>query len=168
MKSKFYIFISLIFLFACGTDIDKTNRHLSKYGLNLLESKLSQPIKDIINSDTHKLIVYIDGKCSSCLNQLEYWKELSTLNIFQSNIKIVYFINIKSERQLRQWIKVYRIKNYVIDNNRDFLKKNKLLNLPTYYHVFLIDEKNEIKVSGSPIENKKLIEIYEDLILQKI
>ena len=159
----------MFFLLACSTDIDKANRHLSKNGLNLLNDKLPEHIKEIVNdNNTYKLIVYIDGKCSSCLNQLEYWKELSTLNIFQSNIKIVYFINIKSERQLRQWIKVYRIKNYVIDNNRDFLKKNKLLNLPTYYHVFLIDEKNEIKVSGSPIENKKLIEIYEDLILQKI
>jgi hypothetical protein len=117
---------------------------------------------NIFELETHKLLIYINGNCGSCISKIKDWDLLLKKEPWCSNVKPVFVINsndnfhffkfiIEKDSTLLKYI-------YLLDNNKEFYIRNKMEN--KCFEVVLLNENNIIKLFGSPLINKSIYQTY--------
>lgn len=126
---------------------------------------------DIVDNLEKKLIVYFDPTiCSTCeVTHLFNWHEVIAYNKWtHGKFGVVFIFSPKADEydEIKRTIKNKTDIDAVIllDKNGDFAKQNPQLPKNRNYHIFLLDENNEVVVVGNPMGNEKLWELYKEQI----
>ena len=118
----------------------------------------------------YTMVVYVDStECSSCaLSKLRFWNPLiAEAKKKQLDIDYVFILAPKKEdmEDVNVELEITDLQSSIyVDtafvfkmNNKDFPKENK-------YHSFLLNTDGKVIFIGSPITNKKLMDIYKNIV----
>ena len=142
-----------------GKEIDLDGLVYTKYG------------NDTIKYDTkecdYKIFTYVDSQgCTDCKMKLEEWKsylkELKSISC--KRLGFVYYCAPKSKKTTQ-----YLLQKHEFDLPVCIDTTNRLgfdYNLPRNYtlQTFLLDKKNKVKVIGNPLLNKKIKDLYQEIL----
>ncbi|WP_294477354.1 DUF1573 domain-containing protein [uncultured Bacteroides sp.] len=177
---KYTIVILLLFLVSC-----KDNRR--EYVLDMLQNwnckefKFPSEIHFTINGkdsidyrissqNEYKVVVYIDSiGCTSCKLRLPAWKSfMSQVDSLTSNsVQFLFFFFPKNKTEISNILVTDRFKYPVCIDEQDSL--NILNDIPTemMFQTFLLNKKNKVVAIGNPVHNRKIKELYLDIITGK-
>ncbi|MFW6230170.1 MAG: hypothetical protein ACOC4L_04230 [Halanaerobium sp.] len=125
---------------------------------------------NLFKEGTLKIITNIDGNCGACIHKLNQWRKLIKKAKNIDKLNIIFFIITEDfdffHNELYPKIQDIRYP-IVLDKKYAFLKKN---NLPQHikYHTLLLDTNNRIIITGNPIYNDELMELYREEINKRI
>lgn len=118
----------------------------------------------------YTMVVYVDStECSSCaLSKLRFWNPLiAEAKKKQLDIDYVFILAPQKEdmEDVNVELEITDLQSSIyVDtafvfkmNNKDFPKENK-------YHSFLLNTDGKVIFIGSPITNKKLMDIYKNIV----
>lgn len=118
----------------------------------------------------YTMVVYVDStECSSCaLSKLRFWNPLiAEAKKKQLDIDYVFILAPKKEdmEDVNVELEITDLQSSIyVDtafvfkmNNKDFPKENK-------YHSFLLNTDGKVIFIGSPIANKKVMDIYKNIV----
>lgn len=161
-KNIFYL-ILLYVSFSCNNLTHIKDNEISEVIIFPQENNLVK----FSTSKKKKIITYIDGTCSSCLNELERWNEfIKNDSLDHSRFLVKIFVYTNNPKFLM----------HVISSNMDipmstihFDKDNSFLLLNNIFPniespTFLLDADNHVILRGSPIENDDIRKSYFDFI----
>lgn len=126
------------------------------------------PIKD--NGSHYKMVVYIDStECTPCsLSKLRFWNPLiKKARTAKKGIDYVFIVAPKPSEMddINLELSITDLKSSIyLDTAYIFRKENPSIPNDQKYHSFLIDDKNKIKFVGSPILNKKILNLYKETL----
>lgn len=121
-----------------------------------------------------KLIIYTDSTvCSPCaLNELYLWNRIiNTTNIYGAKMKYYFIFAPKQEEadMVELMLKTNTFYYPVfIDRANVFIKKNSHIPSNTMLHTFLLNEKNEVVMVGSPLQNADINDIFYQILEEKL
>lgn len=158
--------IALLFfsLYNCSQPNTKTTKIIK----NLYNRKISLTLDNADSSifQNSKILIYIDSTdCNACkVRNLIFWQE--TIDEYQTldeNIHFIFLIFPKKEAlpEVLAMVDEIGYKNVFIDMEREFMTQNTFLPANNFFHVFLLDSTNKIKLIGSPLNNKKMNKLYK-------
>jgi hypothetical protein len=111
------------------------------------------------SSDKYKIMTFINGDCSICIDKLNDWSKF----INEMKIYNVDFLIIINTNDLGLFMEVNeRLKfpySIIIDKHNSVRLKNQIPEIPDT-DCFLLDSENRTLVIGDPIINHKIREIY--------
>ena len=125
-------------------------------------------------SSNFKLVVYYDStKCSLCeIEKIYLWKDyIDDVKNIRNDIDYIFiftpkekdsFALIEELRKKEPTIPVY------IDSEGTFMNINPHIPKDPRFHTLLLDENNNVILVGDPLHNKKLLEMYDRVIKEKI
>ncbi len=127
------------------------------------------PIEYDFNDADYKIVTYIDSTgCTGCKMRLKEWDNfISSLKCSSDTVR-VNFVMIVSHVNTEYLNEILKQKNFLhpitIDNEGIFYKSN---HLPenNKYQTFLLTGDNRIVAIGNPINNPKIKDVYENIIL---
>ena len=171
------LYFSIAILVLCGCNGQK--KHVENVLSQMIGTKVDLCIPHMesrqrlttTNLNKFKMIVYVDStECTPCaLSHLRYWnpiiKETKNLDvcyifIIAPKMSEIYDINVEME--------VTDLESSIfIDNKYVFLKRNKNIPHEDKYHTFLLNNKNDIILVGSPIHNKQIKKIFYNILKTK-
>lgn len=113
------------------------------------------------NAPKLKIVSYIDGTCGVCVSDLRKWKTI--IEDFESykNIEFVFYVNALDFDAFSKFVnkdEPYPIP-LVNDSNNVFFERNALEKIKQF-QTFLLDEKDEVIIIGSPLYSEKLRDLY--------
>lgn len=124
----------------------------------LLEKLLNEPLK---------IVSYIDGTCSVCINSLLFWDEFSK-KISSENIHcpILLYIHTDNVEDFKKDIidKMEIDIPCFYDKDSEFKHQNGLYD--QRFQVALLDHENKVILIGNPTLNDKLSDLYLETIKQ--
>ena len=178
---KIFILSLVCLLFSC------TEKNIKREILQLQSQKILIPTdsmlhqingRDTILGNTFdisiKLVVYSDSSiCSSCaLQALNKWDSfIQKANKSQGKLQLFFIFSPRKREviQVKNMIATYALDYPVfIDTMKIFTKYNPHLPMHPMFHIFLLDEEDQVIVVGNPLKNKKLSAIYEKTINKKL
>lgn len=181
-KCVFLSLLIMFFILSCGNkkalDKDLELIQSSPVQLPLENMKCLMNGKDTIldNFDDckMKLIIYTDSTvCSPCaLNELYLWNRIiSTTNVYGAKLKY-YFIFAPKQEEVDMIKFMLKINSFYypvfIDMTHAFSDKNPHLPSNTLLHTFLLDERNEVIMVGSPLQNADINGIFHQMLKEKL
>lgn len=126
------------------------------------------------NTNTrNKIVVYIDGGCFSCVEELNKWVAIEDEIILGDNIELLFII--KTDWDYFQIIKDYMVKSaffntktgkqstIILDPAGEFVKFN-LIPDNRVLQAMLLDNTKKIVVYGNPVYSDELKQLYIDSI----
>lgn len=179
MKSVIITFISMSLFFVACSNRDRQLMkeieilqskmvHLPSMGLIMQQGSLSK--NSIVSKKGYKLIVYADSvDCTSCaINHIDLWGSFIDY-AKQSNEQIrFYFIFSPRKKEIPNTkLMLANTKfNYpvILDTLREFEKLNPHLPKNGALHTFLLDENNNVVLVGNPLQNKKIKEMFYNIV----
>lgn len=121
-----------------------------------------------------KLIIYTDSTvCSPCaLNELYLWNRIiSTTNIYGAKMKY-YFIFAPKREELDMVEFMLKTNTFYypvfIDKANVFSVNNSHLPSNTMLHTFLLNERNEVIMVGSPLQNADIYDIFHQILKDEL
>ena len=118
--------------------------------IELLEPLQDTGVRHILAKPEPKIVTFIDGRCNVCLDDFRQWYILRSDSVFcQYDIDIVYYVGTPNAQSIDMWTHRYRIRNFVVDSERLFLRKNKLKLEDKIFHTFLLDRENRVVLLAS-------------------
>lgn len=166
IKLLFFVSYSLI-LIGCK------NNKLNESVIQVLNKEIALPqhselYKDgeVVNLESldtgYKIIILSnDAECSICdIVKLQDWYE-KTLEI-GAKCEVVFITNNNIDRHIKSVISSDRSNVYIMITDREILLD--LLNKLQPFTVFLLDEKGKVVLTGNPLHNNKLWELYKNVI----
>lgn len=133
-----------------------------KLGADLKKELSIDKFKD---QETGKLIVYLEAGCASCIESINYWMGyLGSIDL--QGVKPCFVIGgIRGQVEYAAGMTQLDKTPYSIfvDEGYDFLHVNQLSE-DRVYHTFLLNEKNEVVLMGSPAMASFLKDIYTSKI----
>lgn len=161
--------IFILLLFGCSNTKSDSERFINeRVGKKLILPSLYtyefDTVKNCHFQNNAKMIVYIDGSCFVCLNDLLDWKRL--IDQFRDNYKVhfIFYIYAFDKGSLIRELKEMNFNaDYCIDTKQEFIIKNKLPYLK-HFNTFLVNDKNIIRLVGNPILDFKIKDLYESEI----
>lgn len=179
-----YVFLSFATLmFSClrkDRTTEETLAQMLSTKVNLCFSRMemctiSSCVDMETNCDTsltkYRLVVFSDStECTPCLiSRMSDWKEV-TYELFSDSCRSIKLLFIYSPSHDN----IKKIKQFVenlspewpiyLDTANIFLRENKQIPINRQFHVFLLNEENEILCVGNPLYNKKMRDIYKRII----
>lgn len=176
MKAKLSIIGTMICLLFLGCKSEKEQVR------DKIEQMKSRPIELCLNKmecrrnplnkldKKYTMVVYVDStECSSCaLSKLRFWNPLiAEAKKKQLDIDYVFILAPKKEdmEDVNVELEITDLQSSIyVDtafvfkkNNKDFPKENK-------YHSFLLNTDGKVIFIGSPIANKKVMDIYKNIV----
>ena len=124
-----------------------------------LDSKLEN------NSKKYTLISYLDGDCSSCVQDLKNWEVLLQEHPILKKELNLQFIISSSDIELLKYLMYDKAKSpfdFLWDKNNQFKKQNKVSDLKAY-QTFLLRNETVVFV-GSPIRGDFYIDRLKEII----
>lgn len=170
MKRLLIIFICSI-LIACSSknNISIVLKYRNKqiyFPENLLIiNNETQTDNNVFKSPNLKIITFINGNCSVCIEHMTYWKKFIEMKELKSNdvefITILISQNLDTFYEINKYLKF----NYsIIYDKDDVIRKNNMLNDYELTKFLLLDSDNKILLIGDPISNPKVKDIYLEVI----
>lgn len=172
---KKYLLIVLLFpvlFICCRSQKDKTEERIKELmtkQIILPYSKMSCWINDSIQKRRPwekaqmKLIVYTDSSnCSECaLKTMYMWEDFVKLEKeYNSRFSLVFIFQTRQNIKPQSLASLFRITELnhpmYIDSCSIFSKSNSHLPRESMYHIFLLDNKNNVVLVGSPLFNSKI------------
>jgi hypothetical protein len=142
--------------------------------LNLNRMAYCIPDNDTARTDTtsapYRLLTYIDStNCTPCLlNEMHKWNDIIDNTRTNGNrVNYIFIFEPKSDQieDAHFAVESSGLKNRVyLDTASVFRKENKFIPKDSKYHTMLIDKNDSIILIGNPKNNKKVEEIFLDII----
>lgn len=150
----------LLFIFLCSCQHQE--KQDSKNSFLLFPKNLEQELlnKSNVILGNINVVIFIDGGCISCLNQLNYAEELN--NKLPSNTQLLSIIYSPTNVYLDDYLNKYNIAIYI--DKDDFYKNSIFTHNYNNSDTFIIDKENRIKLTENIIE----VERNEESFLKKI
>ena len=162
-------------LFACH------NKELERNMMELCKDSISLPLDSFIfvsnnqecqNTDIqspYKMIVYVDSaSCSKCSVKMLYeWNDLLSLEK-ENRVDFVFILSAKDTLSLMKAHRRSALKHGIyIDTCNAFLRINPHIPQGNLYHTFMIDSTQKVNLVGNPLRNKKIEELFLNIIAHK-
>lgn len=118
----------------------------------------------------YTMVVYVDStECSSCaLSKLRFWNPLiAEAKKKQLDIDYVFILAPKKEdmEDVNVELEITDLQSSIyVDTAFAFKKNNKDLPKENKYHSFLLNTEGKVILIGSPIANKKIMDIYKSTV----
>lgn len=110
-----------------------------------------------------KLVIYVDStRCSECtLKTMYMWEDFVKMEEeYNSEFSLVFIFQIKLNTDPKVLASLFRITELnhpmYIDNKNIFSKSNPHVPQESLYHIFLLDENNNVVLVGNPLFNPKI------------
>jgi hypothetical protein len=116
------------------------------------------------------MVVYVDSaECSSCaLSKLRFWNPLiAEAKKKQLDIDYVFILAPKKKdmEDVNVELEITDLQSSIyVDTAFAFKKNNKDLPKENKYHSFLLNTEGKVILIGSPIANKKIMDIYKSTV----
>lgn len=152
-------FVSIILFCSCRSDL-KANKSTStnKFDIIINQELLLPPF--IPYNKCYRIVNFIDGDCSVCIEKLVIWENLinSCGNHLNSEtiLFIVYSSNIPKFEYYYE--KANLTIDYYLDTENSYCRVNNIDN--SELNTMLIDSLNRIKLVGDPLSSKNLLNNY--------
>lgn len=118
----------------------------------------------VLDLNSLKIVVYIDGTCSVCLSELSFWREfIEEVSNNGLDCKFLIYIYTKDIETMRDYLTLVNF-HYpvIIDLKSQLPQKNTLFD--KRFQVFLLNESNEVILIGNPTMNHDLRNTYINVI----
>jgi len=117
---------------------------------------------------TYKILTYIDSiGCSSCQLGLSNWQMLIDSSNFQKlDVSFLFIVHSSDFLNFDKEVLLYNFDYPIIyDYQNQFYKLNRFP--PAPYRTFLLDKDNKVQITGSPINNPMMWELYKKEITRQ-
>lgn len=176
MKAKLSIIGTMICLLFLGCKSEKEQVR------DKIEQMKSRPIELCLDkmecrrnplsklNKKYTMVVYVDSaECSSCaLSKLRFWNPLiAEAKKKQLDIDYVFILAPKKEdmEDVNVELEITDLQSSIyVDTAFAFKKNNKDLPKENKYHSFLLNTEGKVIFIGSPIANKKVMDIYKNIV----
>lgn len=176
MKAKLSIIGTMICLLFLGCKSEKEQVR------DKIEQMKSRPIELCLDkmecrrnplsklNKKYTMVVYVDSaECSSCaLSKLRFWNPLiAEAKKKQLDIDYVFILAPKKEdmEDVNVELEITDLQSSIyVDTAFAFKKNNKDLPKENKYHSFLLNTEGKVIFIGSPIANKKIMDIYKSTV----
>lgn len=176
MKAKLSIIGTMICLLFLGCKSEKEQVR------DKIEEMKSRPIELCLDkmecrrnplsklNKKYTMVVYVDSaECSSCaLSKLRFWNPLiAEAKKKQLDIDYVFILAPKKEdmEDVNVELEITDLQSSIyVDTAFAFKKNNKDLPKENKYHSFLLNTEGKVIFIGSPIANKKVMDIYKNIV----
>ena len=114
----------------------------------------------------YKILFYADSSgCMSCRLQLNRWSEF--ISELDSAVQFLFYFQPKDKKNLLNGLQQTQFRNPVhIDMKSELNKLNSFPSNPLF-QCFLLDKENKVLVSGNPVYNPKIWDLYKEVITGK-
>ena len=160
MRVILYLFI-IILLVSCNEKTKKfPNTHLEF--TNDIISLNNYSVNDLLKKNEFTLILYTDGECGHCINQVIKWKELFPKLNKQNNMSLINIVSARSQELAKYSIFDNANSTFptFYDEKNVFLNKNNLKLLHKTNRTFLLNKKKFILVYSNPLNNEEVLNLY--------
>jgi len=176
MKAKLSIIGTMICLLFLGCKSEKEQVR------DKIEEMKSRPIELCLDkmecrrnplsklNKKYTMVVYVDSaECSSCaLSKLRFWNPLiAEAKKKQLDIDYVFILAPKKKdmEDVNVELEITDLQSSIyVDTAFAFKKNNKDLPKENKYHSFLLNTEGKVILIGSPIANKKIMDIYKSTV----
>ncbi len=125
------------------------------------EPKTHNTAERLINGEDLKIVAYIDGNCSACLNSLLFWQNFSKkISSLEIDCSLILYVQTENKDYFKKDV-IDRLKINVpclFDKEADFISLNKLHD--QRFQAVLLDIDDKVLLIGNPVLNKKLSDLY--------
>lgn len=146
------------------TGISNEIGELSKKQINIIPEILTTDQQDLFKKSKWKIITFINGGCSACLDKIEKWYDIEQEMKKYKDVTMFFYVGVEDIAIIQPWLRKFPLKNIIIDKKSMFLNTNKLNVYDNNLLTFLFDSNNKIKIIGSPIHYTKILQLYRDII----
>jgi hypothetical protein len=114
----------------------------------------------------YKILIYIDSlSCIPCRLHLKEWKAyINAGQMRKYDIGYLFVIQSKNYKKIEERLYIDNFTYPIICDPMDEFNKLNKLPKEERFQTFLLDDKNRVLLIGSPINNEKLSELYNDII----
>ena len=126
------------------------------------------------NSKTYRMVVYVDSaECTPCaLSKLRFWNPLiKEAQDKKIDIDYIFILAPRPESMddINMELGITDLQSSIyLDTAYVFKKHNPAIPEETKYHSFLLNNKDRVVFVGSPIDNKKIKNVYYQALYHKI
>ncbi len=174
MKSSSFIYLFFLFIVLLSCNKTKQDKVFDKiysehlvYPKNLKnENDSVDNLKKFFASDA-KIVTGVNLGCSKCCGDLMLLEKfVDSLNLQNKVSIIVYGYAHNTNISIYDFLLFDEKFPYPIyaDSTKSFLKMNKLPEYNLAYHTLLVDRNDSVRVIGSPVDNKKIADLYKQEI----
>ena len=121
-----------------------------------------------------KLVIYTDSvECSSCvISKMYLWNSIiENTELYKDKLKFYYILSPQRQHieKVRSALNVIDFEYpVIIDTLGKFAKLNPHLPENKALHTFLLDENNNVILVGNPLRNKKIEEMFYQIVEEKL
>lgn len=176
MKAKLSIIGTMICLlfFGCKSEKEQVRDKIEEMKSRPIELCLDKmecrrnPLSKL--NKKYTMVVYVDSaECSSCaLSKLRFWNPLiAEAKKKQLDIDYVFILAPKKKdmEDVNVELEITDLQSSIyVDTAFAFKKNNKDLPKENKYHSFLLNTEGKVILIGSPIANKKIMDIYKSTV----
>ncbi len=127
--------------------------------LPLYSSKEELFITGDFITNQEKIIVYINGTCFTCLEDLVYCKKI-VKDMSDADVKFLFYIHASDFDIVRLYLKRWKFSYPVIlDKKNIFFTTNKVSD-NKLLQAMILDKYNRVKFIGNPVGNKEIQSYY--------
>lgn len=176
MKAKLSIIGTMICLlfFGCKSEKEQVRDKIEEMKSRPIELCLDKmecrrnPLSKL--NKKYTMVVYVDSaECSSCaLSKLRFWNPLiAEAKKKQLDIDYVFILAPKKKdmEDVNVELEITDLQSSIyVDTAFAFKKNNKDLPKENKYHSFLLNTEGKVILIGSPIANKKVMDIYKNIV----
>lgn len=174
---------SLPFCLGCKSPKDKGIERIQEMmqkPISIPFAKMSCWINDTIQENRPwedaklKLVVYTDSNsCSECtLKRLYLWNDFVQLEPkYEGKFAIIFIFQTTKRSDAHLFASKFHMSELehpmYIDSNSEFEKNNPHIPNESFFHVFLLDENNNVILVGSPLFDSKIEDSLNNLVKEK-
>lgn len=168
------VFMTTLLLSSCNNKLSYKQAIKRSYGQEidfswdkrLIMSDSTQIDSSLLQTPI-KIISYIDKKlCYECLVKYLYGACALLADYPSDSVKFICIIASRSEDNIRKYLKEFETEAcaLIYDINDSFIKQNSLERHSAFCRTFLLDSKNTILLTGDPLRQLNLQNLYIEKI----
>ncbi|MDR1554232.1 MAG: hypothetical protein LBS69_12360 [Prevotellaceae bacterium] len=177
----FLLSVCALFLFSCSNKKDSTRKAVENFLSTeiIINDNLIPIVHGEVNNTINipegiRMIIYYDSiGCRQC--RVSHLTDINSIfEYFADSFKIAYPMIIFSPSETEKSELLQNLKDSEfyyptwLDENNSFMKRNPQIPTEDGFHTFLLDKKNKVVLTGSPVYNLKLWDLYKKTINELI
>jgi len=165
-KAKMHFVVGLLFLISLNNCQDSSGKKSNNNWIgktiafdNIVMGAINDTTTHIesLMYKSYKLLVYIDGNCGLCFNELNYWKNFKEKHLSDdSDVSFVFILESDNVVQSAYYLDEISFKDPVFYDKDGIFFKSNGLSYDKNYLTMILNLHNEIILLGSPINNPKI------------
>jgi hypothetical protein len=166
--------IIISFIVSCNNESDELKKRIKfykkqefVYPKDLKHYNYVQEVDTIYTDDKLIIASYIDGNCSTCINNIKKWCSFSNEFSDFNQVEFKMYIYANNKDFIGKLMMDYKPKIIFYDDyEKLFYKKNKLIDDPRF-QTFLL-KGNKVLLIGNPVSNNQVKLLYKDELYRNI